>query len=70
MSKKSQSERLYAALRKRWITTHDMQMLGPTAPWKRLAEGKCHLRANESLVRRVNARGLIESRVMVFKRLA
>lgn len=62
---KTQAERLFHHLRKRWMTTGEMLDLHiSTSPWKRLSEGLRHLRDGERLAKRVNGRGLVCYRVV------
>lgn len=62
---KTQAERLYHELRKRWMTAGDMLDLHiSTSPWRRLTEGTHHLREGERLAKKVNGRGLIAYRVV------
>ncbi len=55
----TQAQRLYAVLRRRRMTTMQMLQTGiSVCPWKRLAEGRHHLRPGEYLDSAFNKDGL------------
>lgn len=62
---KTQAERLFHELRKRWMTAGDMLDLHiSTSPWKRVSEGLRHLRPGERVAKKTNAKGLVCYRVI------
>lgn len=62
----TQAEKIVSALRKRWMSYLDLEMLRVSScPWKRLSEsGHRHLRPGERIDKKTGSDGLIRYRVV------